>query len=108
MTPPRGIEPPAAMELTGLSVLDVMCEPSLFGPQFGGASYAAWRAATKAIAGLTLDKTELALYRRCTGRRKLPAGPAREAWFVIGRRGGKSRMVGDGSSYRTGAGTGAR
>jgi phage terminase large subunit-like protein len=34
-----------------------------------------------------------ALYGRHTGREALPTTPAREAWLVVGRRGGKSRIA---------------
>jgi hypothetical protein len=36
---------------------------------------------------------DLALYRRCTGRDEPPPGAAREAWLVVGRRGGKSMVL---------------
>ena len=43
-----------------------------------------------AIFGLPMDDEALALYRQCTGRLEAPAAPCDEAYFVVGRRGGKS------------------
>src|SRR5208337_72966 len=36
---------------------------------------------------------ELAIYRQCTGRTEPPAAPFREAALIVGRRGGKSRIL---------------
>src|SRR5262245_48079628 len=40
-----------------------------------------------------MTAAEVDLYRRHTGRQAPPEGPAREAWLVVGRRGGKSRIA---------------
>src|SRR5262249_2679747 len=40
--------------------------------------------------GLAMSEDQIALYRRHTGRQTPPTLPAREAWLVVGRRGGKS------------------
>src|SRR2546426_5534519 len=61
---------------------------SMFGP-----SWAAWRSWINAVLALPMSGSEAATYRACTGRSALPAHPAREAWNVVGRRGGKSRMA---------------
>ena len=37
-----------------------------------------------------MDEEALNLYRRYTGRNDPPTEPAREAWVLAGRRGGKS------------------
>ena len=43
--------------------------------------------------GCRCRKSRLAIYRRHTGRQRPPEAPAREAWVVVGRRGGKSRVA---------------
>ena len=43
-----------------------------------------------ALFGLPMDEGQFAVYRECTARDVAPTTPAREAWLVIGRRGGKS------------------
>jgi hypothetical protein len=40
-----------------------------------------------------MDASGIEVYRRCTGRQELPESPPREATLVIGRRGGKSRVL---------------
>jgi hypothetical protein len=57
------------------------------------ASWGPWVTALKAIFALPLDEPELALYRQHTGGSAPPLAPAREAWLVVGRRGGKSLIA---------------
>ncbi len=52
-----------------------------------------WRTALKAAYGLPLADIDLPLYQRCTGRQAAPQGPAGEVYFIVGRRGGKSRIT---------------
>src|SRR5262245_48662411 len=61
---------------------------SMFGPTWAG-----WRAWLCAVLALPMSDAEAAIFRACTGRADLPTQPAREAWNVVGRRGGKSRMA---------------
>ena len=56
-------------------------------------SWGPWLTALKAIFALPLDEPERAVYRQHTGRSTPPATPAREAWLVVGRRGGKSLIA---------------
>lgn len=60
---------------------------------FSGVSWAAWRVFLKALFGLELTADELVVYRRHTARDATPTAPGREAWVVVGRRGGKSRCT---------------
>jgi len=77
-----------------LSILDAMADPALFAPWFAPeSSWQAWRAFLAAPFGLPLSEAGAALYRAHTGRQTLPDAPAREAWLVVGRRGGKSRVA---------------
>ncbi len=73
-----------------LSILDAMTDPGLFGAFFGGPSFSAWRVVLKALFALGLNPTDRVVFRQLTGRETPPKDPCREAWIVVGRRGGKS------------------
>jgi hypothetical protein len=79
----------------GLTDLDALTgPPNLFAPWFQPAGHwRAWRVFLAALFGLPLAQDDLALYQQHTGRTQAPARPAREAWLVVGRRGGKSRIA---------------
>jgi hypothetical protein len=66
-----------------------MTDPHLFGGQFGGESFAAWRALLAGFYGEPLDEQEAEIFRALT-RRDPPEEPCGELWLPIGRRGGKS------------------
>src|SRR5262245_25944220 len=72
-----------------MNILNVMRDPSLLGDHFGGSEWNPWRAALAALFGLRIQDPEL--LRACTGR-ELPCGRFQEAWFLCGRRAGKSRI----------------
>jgi len=77
-----------------MTILEAMHDPALFGPWFKDrASWRAWEAFLAPLFGLPMDGDALAIYQRCTGRSRPPAHPATEAWMVVGRRGGKSRIA---------------
>lgn len=76
-----------------LSIIDVMTDPQLFGSLFVGPTWQAWRAILKALFGLFMDEVEQDLFRQLTGRMTIPTTQAREAFFIVGRRGGKSRIA---------------
>ncbi len=75
--------------------LEAMIDPVLFGRWFAGDSYAVPRAFIAALFGLPLPTaTACEAYFRHTGRSVYaPGTPCREAWLVVGRRGGKSRLA---------------
>jgi hypothetical protein len=79
--------------MSAVTVRDLMTDPDLFGSQFGGDSWAAWRALLAGFYGLPLDHAELELFLRITA---LP-GPVHaallELWLAVGRRGGKSQIA---------------
>ncbi|MGJ7459446.1 hypothetical protein [Halomonas sp. RA08-2] len=76
-----------------VTIREVMTDPALFGEQFGGESFAAWRALLAGFYGLPLDDDELAAWQDLTGREEAPTGAADEFWLVVGRRGGKSQAA---------------
>ena len=91
----RGVQP---------SIIDVMILPQHLGGWFGGGDWTAWRVFLTALFGLPLDDTlqhdilqhdtsQYGIFVRHTSRTIAPTSPAREAWMVVGRRGGKSRIA---------------
>ncbi len=61
-------------------------------PEFLGPSWARWRVLLRALFGLPLAEDERAFVREATGR-DAPAEPVSEAWWICGRRSGKSRIA---------------
>src|SRR6516165_6422293 len=77
-----------------ISILDAMDDPNLFAPHFdNAATWAAWRAFLAVLFGLQLDEQQRELFRQCTRREHIRGEERREAWMVIGRRGGKSFIL---------------
>jgi hypothetical protein len=76
------------------TMLDVMDAAGLTGP-----TWAAWRVFWKAVFALPMTEDERAVFERQTGRSHLPDAPVREAWQVVGRRGGKSRNAAVAAAY---------
>jgi hypothetical protein len=66
-----------------------------FAPWFAeeGGDFSVWRAFIAALTAQPMSPQEFALYRQCTGRTVAPQKPFTEAWGVVGRRGGKSRVA---------------
>ena len=80
------------------SVLDVMTDADLFAPHFkmhrtAGDTWARWRTFLRALFALPPEPGDLETYAACAGRADWPAEPATEAALIVGRRGGKSRVL---------------
>jgi Terminase large subunit, T4likevirus-type, N-terminal len=75
------------------SILAALDDKHVFAPHFKGTSWAGWKAMLAALFALPMDDDGLALYRQCTGRATAPASPFTEAALIVGRRGGKSRVL---------------
>ncbi len=78
-----------------ISALD---DAELFGPHFKphrkhGDTWRRWRVFLRALFALPMDADDLTIYQRCTGRTDPPAEPVTEAALIVGRRGGKSRIL---------------
>src|SRR5665213_1922014 len=56
-------------------------------------TWAAWFVVLKAIFGLEMSAADLAVFMQYTGRLAPPSSGFLEAWLIIGRRGGKSRIL---------------
>jgi hypothetical protein len=77
-----------------LTLLDAFSDPRLFAPFFKDPeSWIAWTALIAAAFGLPMSGEQLAIYQRCTGRTDPPIEQMRELVLVVGRRGGKSRVL---------------
>ena len=76
-----------------VSILDTLDDPELFALLFAGTSWQAWRAFLAALFALPMDAGTLAAYRHHTGRQEPPTAAFAEAALIVGRRGGKSRVL---------------
>ncbi len=86
--------PPASRKKPGTpSIIEAMDDAQLFAPWFAGPSWAAWRVFLKALFCLPMDLGEIETFKLCTGREAPPSQPCAGATLIIGRRGGKSRIL---------------
>lgn len=70
------------------TILDAMTAAGMVEP-----TWDAWRTQWRAVFALPMDAADLVRFTRHTGRAVPPAAPVREAWLIVGRRGGKSRQL---------------
>ncbi len=75
------------------SIIEAMRDPALFAPWFRGNSWCAWVSFLASLFGLPMQEQEAQVFRKHTARSGLPQRPAREAWVIVGRRGGKSLVA---------------
>lgn len=76
-----------------MNILEALDSPQMFAPHFRGDTWQPWRAFLAALFALPMDDAALALYRAHTGRQDAPTAAFKEAALIIGRRGGKSRVL---------------
>jgi hypothetical protein len=76
-----------------VSILRALADKNLFQAHFAGPSWDRWRTFLAALYALPMTDEQQEIYRYHTGRTEPPTAPAREAALVIGRRGGKSRIL---------------
>lgn len=76
-----------------MNLLDTLDAPNLFAPHFRGNTWQPWRAFLAALFALPMDDDAAALYRAHTGRQTAPQRAFTEAALIVGRRGGKSRVL---------------
>lgn len=76
-----------------MNILEALDDPQLFGRHFAGPSWRAWRTVLAALFGLPFHGGDLRRYRNATGRTERPSEPFKEAWLVVGRRGGKGQVT---------------
>jgi len=74
-----------------IDIIQAIQDQNLFGSLFKTPeTWRNWIICLKAIFALPMDRRELKIYRRFTGRKKPPQKPFNEVFLIIGRRGGKS------------------
>ena len=81
-----------------MNILQALTDRNLFAPHMQDLeTWAAWDTFLACMFGLPLPDAEL--YQQCTGRTAPPESQVKEAWMVVGRRGGKSRITALIASY---------
>jgi hypothetical protein len=78
-----------------MDILEAFEDPKVFGRFFKPKdSWTNWKIFLKTVYGLPLERNEQKLYRKCTGRKALPPKEGFEEFYaIVGRRGGKSRIM---------------
>jgi hypothetical protein len=76
-----------------ITILETLDDPLFFDSAFDGPTRRARRVFLAALFGLPTSADELELYRAHTGRESAPIEAVSEAFEIIGRRGGKSRVA---------------
>jgi len=83
-----------------VNIIEAIEDPNLFRPVLGDLStWDSWLTVLKALFGLPLTADELKVFTQLTGRETAPTQRAAEAFFVVGRRSGKSKIVSVVSAY---------
>ena len=75
-----------------MTILEALDDPALFAPHFKGASWTAWRVFLAALFALGFNDPA-GSFLAATGRENWPVAPFDEAALIVGRRGGKSRIL---------------
>lgn len=75
-----------------MNIIEALDDDALFAPWFPGPTWAGWRTILKAVYGLPMTADEVAFFRTVADRDP-PTEPVKEAWFIIGRRGGKDSVA---------------
>jgi hypothetical protein len=82
-----------------VNIVQALDHPALFGPHFRGNTWHAWRVFLAALFALPMSEAGHVTYQHHTGRTEPPTLPFKEAALVVGRRGGKSRMLAQVATY---------
>ena len=77
-----------------MDIVRAMTDPNLFGRHFDPLdSWEAWVVVLAAVFGLPMTRTQRRIFKKLTGLTYRPGMSLSEIWLVIGRRGGKSKIV---------------
>jgi hypothetical protein len=76
-----------------MNILEALDDPALFAPHFKGNTWDTWKAWLAALFALPMSDDQMVLFRRHTGRETAPTTAFTEAELIVGRRGGKSRVL---------------
>jgi hypothetical protein len=75
------------------TIVEAMNSPRLFEPWFRGSSWDGWRAVLKSTTAAPMSDSEIEFFKSIAGGREPPRKRPREAWYVVGRRGGKDSIT---------------
>jgi hypothetical protein len=82
------------MTSPAVDIVEACADPELFGGWFRDpATWRGWFCFLRTLFSLPMGEADWALFRQSTGREDRPTGGFREAWLVVGRRGGKSIVL---------------
>jgi hypothetical protein len=76
-----------------MTLAEALRDPNLFAKHFRNKSWKPWRTFLAALFAEGPQGDDLETYRACTGREAWPTAPFTEAVTIVGRRGGKSRIL---------------
>src|SRR5215510_13046168 len=78
-----------------VTIIQALTDKRLFGSLLDLSTWSSWLVFLKAVFGLPITVDELEVFRQCTGREwtNLSISGFKEAYAIVGRRGGKSRIV---------------
>jgi len=77
-----------------MNIIKHIESPKMFGPLFKDQrTWLPWKSFLKALFNLRMNEDELKIFRECTELEKPYDRRTREAWVLVGRRGGKSSMA---------------
>jgi len=75
-------------------IVECMEDQEVFGPLFKDQrTWLPWKSFLKALFNLEMDEEELKIFQECTELDRPYSGTPREAWVLVGRRGGKSSIA---------------
>jgi hypothetical protein len=76
-----------------MTLAEALADNNLFARHFKNKSWKPWRTFLAALFAEVPQGDDLAIYNACTGREAWPASPFAESVTIVGRRGGKSRIL---------------
>ena len=76
-----------------MNIVEAIRDPNTLGATFPESTWGPWITALKAAFALPMTDQEFAFYQKCTGRSRPMEAPAKEVFFLCGRRAGKGRVT---------------
>lgn len=77
-----------------MNIVECIESDKMFGPLFKDQrTWLPWKSFLKALFNMEMGEEELKVFQECTELKKPYGGVPREAWVLVGRRGGKSSMA---------------
>jgi hypothetical protein len=75
------------------NILEAMESPQWWGPWFATGDWAAWRCFLAAVFGLPIPTDAADVFHACTALQDAPVARAAETYAIVGRRGGKTKIM---------------